>query len=151
MLQLDHVVFPIRDVERSVAFYRGVLGLELTQVLDGDDWGGYAWLMLIFTLGDGREFVLVNFAGADAPPLDTLPRDGRHVAFAAAGSLEAWKATLDQAGVGYWQEDHDGRMSLYFSDPNDIMLEITSSPAGIAAARDENALARALEWARAHR
>ena len=42
MLRLDHVVLPIWDVEKSIAFYRDLLGLKLIDCYDGDDWGGVA-------------------------------------------------------------------------------------------------------------
>ncbi len=41
MLTLDHVVFPVRDAEATLAFYGEVLGMPLTQALSGEDWGGY--------------------------------------------------------------------------------------------------------------
>lgn len=37
MLRLDHMVLPTWDVEKSIAFYRDVLGLKLVDAYDGDD------------------------------------------------------------------------------------------------------------------
>ena len=86
MLRLDHIVIPIWDVEKSIAFYRDFLGLKLVDAHDGGDWGGFPWLMLLFALPDKREIVLVHFAGAKRPPRDKLPKDGRHIAMAETGA-----------------------------------------------------------------
>lgn len=146
MLRLDHIVFPIWDVEKSLAFYRDLLGLKLVAAHDGDDWGGFPWLMLMFALSDKREIVLVHFAGAKRPPRDKLPKDGRHIAMAETGSLDPWRKKLDGAGVEYSEEDHDDQQSLYFEDPNGIVLEITSPPTAPEPAHNERAVIRALKW-----
>ena len=67
MLQLDHVVFPVRDAEATLAFYRDLLGLPLVECHQGDDWGGYPWLMMIFGLSGKQEIVRVALRGAPAP------------------------------------------------------------------------------------
>jgi catechol 2,3-dioxygenase-like lactoylglutathione lyase family enzyme len=146
MLRLDHVVLPIWEPQKSVAFYRELLGLTLVDALDGDDWGGFPWLMLIFALGDEREVVLVHFAGAERPPPDALPKDGRHLALAETGSLDPWRVKLREAGVAFTEEDHGERTSLYFEDPNGIMLEITAPPAAPGQVENTQALRRAERW-----
>ncbi len=55
MLKLDHVVLPVWNAAASLAFYREVMGFALVDVHQGDDWGGYPWLMKNFAVGDGRE------------------------------------------------------------------------------------------------
>jgi glyoxylase I family protein len=146
MLRLDHIVVPIWEVEKSIAFYRDLLGLRLVDAHDGDDWGGFAWLMLLFALPDKREIVLVRFAGAKKPAGDKLPRDGRHIAMAETGSLDPWRAKLEGAGVEYWEEDHGGQRSLYFEDPNGVVLEITAPPTSPDLVHNERAVIRALKW-----
>lgn len=146
MLRLDHIVIPIWDVEKSLAFYRDFLGLKLVDAHDGDDWGGFPWLMLLFALPDKREIVLVHFAGAKRPARDKLPKDGRHIAMAETGALDPWRRKLDDAGLDYWQEDHGDQRSLYFEDPNGVVLEITSPPTSPELAHNERAVIRALKW-----
>lgn len=146
MLRLDHVVLPIWEPRESLAFYRELLGLTLVDAHDGDDWGGFPWLMLIFALGDEREVVLVHFAGAERPPRDALPKDGRHLALAETGSLDPWRAKLREAAVDFWEEDHGERQSLYFEDPNGLVLEITSPPAAHALVENTRALRHAARW-----
>jgi catechol 2,3-dioxygenase-like lactoylglutathione lyase family enzyme len=149
MLRFDHVVIPIWEVEESIAFYRDLLGLRLVEAHDGDDWGGHKWLMLLFALSDKREIVLVHFAGAKRPPRDKLPRDARHIAMAETGSLDPWRKKLKDADVDFWEEDHGDQRSLYFEDPNGVVLEITSPPTPPELVHNEAAVIRALKWLRA--
>lgn len=151
MLRLDHIVLPIWDVEKSIAFYRDLLGLRLVDAYDGGDWGGYPWLMLIFALSDKREIVLVHFAGAKRPPADKLPKDGRHLAMAETGSLDPWRKKLRDADIDFWEEDHGDQQSLYFQDPNGVTLEITSPPTSPDLVHNETAIISALKWLRANR
>jgi len=148
MLTLDHVVFPVRDADAALAFYGDVLGLPLVQALSGDDWGGYPWLMLIFGLGEGRELVTVALKGAPAPDYAGLPADVRHYALAAAheADLDDWRARLDQAGVAFWEERHGEQRSIYFPDPDGVILEITWPRAVVPQIADPAALQRARAW-----
>ena len=130
MLRLDHVVFPVRDAGASLAFYRDIVGLPLIDAHEGDDWGAYPWLMMIFAVPGGGEIVLVELRGAPAPDYGDLPTDARHYAMATdtVADLARWRATLRTAGVRFWEEDHGGQQSIYFADPDGVVLEITAPP-----------------------
>lgn len=119
MLRTDHMVIPIWGPAASLAFYGDTLGLPLVGAVEGDDWGGKAWLMMIFALGDSRELVLVSRRGADRPPPDGEPPDIRHYAFSVESRevQNLWRAKLIAAGVDLWEEDHGPQHSLYFPDP----------------------------------
>lgn len=132
-LKLDHVALPIRDVAASHRFYSDVLGFSLVSAQEGGDWGGYPWLMMIFSAGDARQIALIAFRNRPPPLADGLPDDVRHYAFATDSKrdLLAWKQRLEKKGVAFWEEDHGPQHSLYFKDPNGIVLEITA-PASAA-------------------
>jgi catechol 2,3-dioxygenase-like lactoylglutathione lyase family enzyme len=148
MLRFDHVLVPIWEVKKSLAFYRDVLGLKLVEAYEGDDWGGYPFLMMVFALGDRREIVLVYLHGAKQPSLGKLPNDIRHIALAETTAIERWKVKLDAAKVKY-AEDNDGEQrSLYFEDPNGNSLEITAPPSSPSAEESAEALALAQKWAK---
>ena len=129
LLSIDHLALPIFEVEKSLQFYLNTLGLPLVAALAGDDWGGKPWLMMTFGLGQQRQLVLIALRGA-LREQSTLPRDTRHFAFAVEtlDALLTWKQRLDVAGVANWEEDHDSQRSVYFEDPNGIVLEITTPP-----------------------
>jgi catechol 2,3-dioxygenase-like lactoylglutathione lyase family enzyme len=127
MLKLDHVVLPVRDAAATLRFYRDVLGLPLMDAQHGDDWDGYPWLMMIFGLGGGQEIVHVALRGAPSPDYRGVPIDARHYAFSADSEtdLDRWRSRLTAAKVIFWEERHGDQDSLYFADPDGVILEIT--------------------------
>jgi len=148
MLKLDHVVFPVRDAGASLAFYQDVLGLSLAEAHDGDDWDSFPWLMMIFPLPGGGEIVLVELKDAQLPDYGALPRDARHYAMAieAVSDLAAWRTRLRAADVRFWEEDHGAQQSIYFEDPDGVVLEITAPPSALASTPGERAEQVVRRW-----
>ena len=148
MLGLDHVVFPVRDAGVSLAFYQDVVGLTLTEAHEGDDWGSYPWLMMIFALPNGGEIVLVELRDAPVPDYGDLPGDARHYAMATAAvaDLAHWRARLRAANVRFWEEDHGAQQSIYFADPDGVVLEITAPPSRPSGARAGRAAEVVRRW-----
>jgi glyoxylase I family protein len=147
-LRHDHIALPIYDPAATLDFYTGVLGLPLTNAMNGEDWGGKPWLMMFFALGDGREIALCALKG-DAKPKARLPADLPHFALSAPDelALKAWEHKLTDAGVAFEVEHHGAQRSLYFQDPNGIMLEITAPPSEADARSSERAAAMVRKWA----
>jgi glyoxylase I family protein len=147
-LHLDHVVFPIFDAAKSLHFYTEVLGLPLVSTLEGDDWHGRAWLMMIFALPDDREIVLVARRGAPRPKNDGVPRDIRHLAFAVSSRAEqaAWRRRLEEHALEVREMDHGPQKSIYFDDPDGIVLEITTPASKAVMVRDPKAEASVRAW-----
>jgi catechol 2,3-dioxygenase-like lactoylglutathione lyase family enzyme len=128
----DHVALPIFEVEASYRFYTKVLQLPLIAAHSGDDWGGKPWLMMIFALGDNRQLALCALRGVARPVESGLPKDLHHIAFgvATARELAAWKRRLRANAIAFSEEEHGPtQRSIYFEDPNGIVLELTSPPA----------------------
>lgn len=148
MLKTDHIVFPVWDAKASLAFYCDVMGFALVDTHSGADWGGYPWLMMFFAAGDGREIVLVNLRGAKRPAHDGLARDVRHLAFCetSPARLEGWRRKLRNAQLEFWEETHGPQHSLYFEDPNGVVLEITAPPSRPAKRTSRAALSKARRW-----
>jgi catechol 2,3-dioxygenase-like lactoylglutathione lyase family enzyme len=147
-LRLDHLALPVFDAAETYRFYSEVLQLPLVDALSGDDWGGKPWLMMFFATGSGQLLALCALRGARRPPADALPADTRHYAFAVASSAEqeTWKARLRRHGVAYSEEDHGRQHSVYFTDPNGMLLEVTT-PASVADAEsDPRAVERVRRW-----
>jgi catechol 2,3-dioxygenase-like lactoylglutathione lyase family enzyme len=138
MLKVDHIVFPVWNAKASLAFYRDIMGFSLVNTYSGDDWGGRPWLMMFFSPGDGREIVLVALRGTRRPKADGLAKDVRHLAFA--------EKYLRAHAIEFWEETHGSQSSLYFEDPNGVILEITAPPTRAAGKTRKAALAHAEKW-----
>ena len=83
-----------------------------------------------FGIGDGRELVLVALRGARRPADDGLAADVRHYAFSVASrdDQDVWRRKVLAAGVDVTEEAHGVQHSIYFTDPNGVVLEITTPP-----------------------
>jgi catechol 2,3-dioxygenase-like lactoylglutathione lyase family enzyme len=118
---IDHVALTVRDVARSIAWYRDVLGLERRfETVWGD---------VPAIVGAGRT-ALALFP-ARAPEVASPPgRDVlsvRHIAFRVDREMFARaRAHLEACGITPSFEDHTAAHSLYFADPDGHQLEITT-------------------------
>ncbi|MYD97482.1 MAG: VOC family protein [Gammaproteobacteria bacterium] len=116
---LGHVVIKVRDVERSEAFYNGVLGLPIVARSDRGP-------MTFFSLGDHHDFAIAGI-GDDAEPANGKTPGLAHVAFKIGNSLEQLKDAkrlLDEAGIQCAPVDHEVTQSLYFADPDGNQVEL---------------------------
>ncbi len=118
---LGHVVFYVKDLERSLKFYRDLLGfMEVGRVFDG----------AAAALTSGRthhELLLIQVGDAPAAP------PGRrlglyHIGIKIGDSLEELRAArqeLDRAGIRVeGMSDHTVSQSLYLHDPDGNEVEI---------------------------
>jgi catechol 2,3-dioxygenase-like lactoylglutathione lyase family enzyme len=151
MLTLDHVVFPVRDPDATLRFYTEIVGLPLIEAHSGDDWDGFPWLMMIFGVGGRQELVAVALRGAPAPDYRGVPVDARHYAFAAdsEAEIDGWRARLAAAGVDFWEERHGEQRSVYFPDPDGIILEVTWPKTWVSDQSRPEAMETARRWIRA--
>ena len=113
---LGHVHLWVRDLERSVAFYRDVLGLSVTERV-----GGYAFL----SAGEHHHDLALQAVGPDADG----PGRGvglYHVAFEVAtpAALTTTHERLRERGVEVSPVDHGISRALYFDDPDGNGLEV---------------------------
>jgi len=109
--RIDHVWFWVSDMDRAVAFYRDILGLELER-RDDDEWA-------MFRVGDARLGVHGSAAGSGRP-------HGGTVAFRVE-DLDESKFALELRGVVF--DEHVGEVAglarfATFHDPdgNDVQL-----------------------------
>ena len=121
--KLGHVVLKVRDLDRSEAFYTGVLGLAVTGRLPGR--------MVFFSVPgntDSHDLGLWK-VGPDAAPQAPCRRwacstsRGR---WSAMEDLQAFHDSLAARGVAVRATmDHGANLSVYFEDPDGHMLEVT--------------------------
>jgi catechol 2,3-dioxygenase len=118
---LGHVAFYVKDLERSLAFYRDLLGFkEVGRIFNG----------AAAALTSGRthhELLLIQVGVAPGPP-NGRHRGLYHVGIKLGDSLEELrtaKRELEQAGVSIdGMSDHTVTQSLYVKDPDGNEVEL---------------------------
>ncbi len=130
--ELGHVVLYVRDVERSAAFYREVLGW--TQILppEGETPVGVA----AFSSGRTHHELLLIEVGADAQPIPTGRRVGMyHIGLKVGESddeLRQALAEVEAAGATVLgASDHQVTHSLYIADPDGNEIELYIDVPGV--------------------
>lgn len=122
--RLNHAVLYVRDVERSVAFYRDVLGFHAIEQMSGRP--GAAFLQAPGSTND-HDLGLFEI-GAQAGPSQA----GRatvglyHLAWEVdtLADLERLAVKLSEAGALVGASDHSTTKSLYAKDPDGIEFEV---------------------------
>lgn len=110
---LDHATVLVRELDRSLAFYVGVLGLQVG-ARPAFDFPG-AWLYA------GRRAVLHLVGGRAVPPAGVID----HAAFAAT-DLRRTVAALRAAGVPFrlLRLPDEGAWQLFCHDPDGARIEL---------------------------
>ncbi len=118
---LGHVVFYVKDLERSLGFYRDLLGFkEVGRVFNG----------AAAALTSGRthhELLLIQVGDAPGPPAGRR-RGLYHIGIKVGDSLDELrqaKGELDGAGISIdGMSDHTVSQSLYLRDPDGNEVEL---------------------------
>ena len=123
---IDHVALTVSDVERSVAWYQEVLGLERRYQ---EAWGSCPAVMC------AAETSVALFPSAAGPPLPSPdPRATlamRHLAFRVdRENFARARQALGKRGIQFRFEDHEISHSIYFHDPDGYVIEITTYDLG---------------------
>lgn len=130
--ELGHVVFYVSDIERSVAFYRDVLGWRQL----GPPEGGPRMPIAMFSGGHTHHELLLIEVGRDAAPIPSGRRVGMyHIGLKVGDSdddLRAALARLREHGIPIQgATDHGVSHSLYIADPDGNEIELYVDVPGV--------------------
>jgi catechol 2,3-dioxygenase len=114
---IGHVHLKVSDLDRSEAFYRELLGLEVTERVGGT---------FVFMSFGGAHHDLALQGHPDLPPADPEALGLYHFAMEVAGERELAAAIdrLRDAGIEFAAVDHGISKSVYFSDPDGNGVEV---------------------------
>lgn len=144
---IHHVAYACRDLDATVRFYEDLMGfpLVLTEVSEAPG-GGYL-RHVFFDTGDGSCIAFFDLHGvgeqdgwrSDLSSSVGVPVWVNHIAFRAdVDQQEAVRARMTEAGVDPLMElDHHWCHSLYYVDPNGIMVELCRDTTGFVPEPDE--------------
>lgn len=115
---LDHVGLAVRDVRKSAEWYQHLLGLKR---LYEEAWRDYP---AVVGIGDTSIAFFPSDSDEEPVPIG-LPL--RHIAFRVdRKSFVAAQETLKREGIAFEFQDHKIVHSLYFSDPDGYLIELTT-------------------------
>jgi catechol 2,3-dioxygenase-like lactoylglutathione lyase family enzyme len=123
---VHHIALLSRDVERTIAFYQGVLEFPLTELFENRDYQGSTHFF--FDIGNGNLLAFFDFPGLDLGPYAEVLGGLHHIALSV--EPERWqrlKSKLHDGGVDY---DIVNASSMYFRGPDGERLELISDPLG---------------------
>ena len=126
---IHHITLLVADVERSLAFYRNLLGMRLVKETVNDD--DRSARHLIFGDAEGRPGTLITCL--EYPDLDegSVGRGSTHhfaLAVDSQEELAAWKDYLVSRGIPTTDVmDRSDFKSIYLRDPDGHILEIAAT------------------------
>jgi lactoylglutathione lyase len=123
-----HTMVRVTDIERSLAFYREALGLEVLSRRDHE--AGRYTLVFLAAPGDHQAQVELTYNWPDANGRAETYTGGRnfgHLAYA-VDDIYAACARLQQHGVTFIRPPRDGRMAFVRS-PDGISIELLQAGA----------------------
>jgi catechol 2,3-dioxygenase-like lactoylglutathione lyase family enzyme len=122
---VHHQALISSDVERTIAFYQGLLEFPLTDLFQNRDYEGSTHFF--FDIGHGNALAFFDFPGLGLGGYQEVLGGHHHLAISMP--KENWdriKAKLEAAGVPTWAH----RTSIYFAGPDGERLELIAEPLG---------------------
>lgn len=118
---LGHVVLKVHDLQRSEAFYAGVLHIPVVSRIEDPVH------MTLFTLGNHHDFGVIE-VGEDAPSPDARSTGLGHVAFKVGDSgedLDSTRSHLESEGIDIlYTAERTFTTSLHLLDPDGNEVEL---------------------------
>jgi glyoxylase I family protein len=142
---IHHVTVICKDVERSVAFYRNLLGLRVVkQTSNPDDLGARH---LFFGDGEGRPGTLITcleYPQLDAGKVGTGSTHHFALSVGSEEELGGWRSYLISRGVPCSEIlDRKYFKSVYLRDPDGHVIELATDGPGLTVDESLEGLGRA--------
>lgn len=121
LLGLRHVALNVRDVRRSVDFYRDVLGMQVEWEPDPDN----------VYLTSGSDNLALHRLPEGAEP--SAVQNVHHIGFIVAKleDVDAVAAQVQDRGIEFvhpLKTHRDGARSFYFRDPDGVLIQVLYHP-----------------------
>jgi lactoylglutathione lyase len=140
-----HTMVRVTDIERSLAFYRDALGLELLSRRDNE--AGRYTLVFLAAPGNREAQVELTYNWPDAQGTAETYTGGRnfgHLAYAVNDIYAACRRLMDH-GVPINRPPRDGRMAFVRS-PDGISIELLQAGAALAPAEPWTSMPNVGTW-----
>ena len=117
--RIDHVALVVRDLQTSKKWYGEMFGFESLENSPYVGNGGVKLALLQIAVGS-----------TFAPPVSQGAR-ACHFAFGADRStFDSYRVRLDDLNMRYEELTHNDSQSIYFSDPDGYLIEVTTYETG---------------------
>ena len=123
---VHHVALLSSDVERTIAFYQGLLEFPLTELFENRDYQGSTHFF--FDIGNGNALAFFDMPGLDLGPYAEVLGGLHHLAISVEPAR--WDRLHDNLTAAGVEHLHESGTSIYFRDPDGARLEIISDPLG---------------------
>ena len=123
---LHHLALLSSDVERTIAFYQGLLEFPLTELFENRDYQGSTHFF--FDIGHGNLLAFFDFPGLDLGGYAEVLGGLHHIAISVAPDRwEHLRTKLEAAGVKTMEMSGS---SVYFTGPDGERLELIKDELG---------------------
>jgi glyoxylase I family protein len=122
---IHHAALICSDVEQTIAFYQGLLGFPLVELVENRDYAGSTHFF--FDLGNNTLLGFFDFPGLGLEPAPEGFGGVQHIAIGVPPEVHATlRARLDERGIPYDGPQRGIPESLYLRDPDGIGIELLS-------------------------
>ncbi|HVW81551.1 MAG TPA: VOC family protein [Mycobacteriales bacterium] len=120
---IHHAALICSDVEQTIAFYQGLLGFPLIELVENRDYPGSTHFF--FDLGNNTLLGFFDFPGLGLEQLPEGIGGVQHIAIGVPPEAHArLRARLDEAGIAYDGPQRGIPESIYLRDPDGIGIEL---------------------------